>query len=199
MNVKLGAVFASLTFAAITAAAVVAGQQGNDGKKARMGPDRRAATVQFLPDAGGAKPTGGKVGSGLSFAQIKPTLAALLKEHGSAKVTTLGGIEVSVRLYDAQELDSAEALLKQVLLEGPVDIRGPADAAEDDPAGERESITMKQKARKLLSAARREIASGDLEKANRLLNEARTLDSKWGLFDDTPDKVGDALRKARAR
>ena len=124
---------------------------------------------------------------------------AALKEHGSAKVTTLAGIEVSVRLYSERELDSAEALLKQVLTEGPVDIRGPADPITGEKtgsAGWSETTVVKQQARKLLSSARRMIAAGDLKHAAKLVDDARALDVKWGLFDDTPDKVSAALRKA---
>jgi hypothetical protein len=98
-----------------------------NGRKAPMGPHRREATVQFAPANPDMLAHGGKLGAGLTFAQIKPTIIELLKKHGSAKVTTLAGIEVSVRLDDERELDAAEALLKQVLTEGPVDIRGPAD------------------------------------------------------------------------
>jgi RNA polymerase sigma factor (sigma-70 family) len=183
MNARLGAVFASLTFAAITAATVIAAQQGqgHDDRNARMGPDRRTATKPMVPLSGATKPAPRKIGSGMTFAQIKPTLVALLNKHGSATVTTLEGIEVSVRLHNERKIDSAEALLKQVLLEGPVAIRGPADLRPDgeaDVPGWPEANNMKQKARQLLSLARRQIASGDLEEADRLLAKARTLDSK---------------------
>jgi hypothetical protein len=139
------------------------------------------------------------VGSGLIFVQIKPTIIALLKKHGSARVTTLEGIEVSVRLYDERELDLAEPLLKQVLTEGPVDIRGPADplpSGEAGTPGSSKADFTKQKSRRLLQSARRDIGLGNLNRAAELLAEARSLNSKWGLFDDTPDKVSAALRKA---
>ena len=54
-TVKMGAVFVSLTIAAIAVSAVVAAQQGNEGPEVRMGPDRRTATLQFVPATGGTK------------------------------------------------------------------------------------------------------------------------------------------------
>ena len=39
------------------------------------------------------------------------------------------------------------------------------------------------------------IAAGDLKHAGKLVDDARALDVKWGLFDDTPDKVSAALPK----
>jgi hypothetical protein len=198
-RVKLGAAFLSLTSVAITGAAVIAAAQGNADRKPRMSPERRALTKHMI-ESGKTYRGPGKIGSGMSCAELRPTLVALLKEHGSAKVTTLDGVEVSVRLYEEREIDAAEALLKQVLLEGPVDIRGPADPTPDPEATSEwlEQVNnTKQKARKLLSSARREIVAGDLENAAKLLAEASALDSKWGLFDDTPEKVGEALRRAR--
>jgi hypothetical protein len=34
------------------------------------------------------------------------------------------------------------------------------------------------------------------QQAAKLVLEARALNAKWGLFDDTPDKVSAALREA---
>ena len=156
-TVKMGAVFVSLTIVAIAVSAVVAAQQGNDRPEVRMGPDRRAANCNLcLPLV--APRRSGKIPSGLSFDQVRPAIVAALKEHGSAKVTTLAGIEVSVRLYSERELDSAEALLKQVLTEGPVDIRGPADPITREKtgsAGWSETTFVKQQAPEILSSARR--------------------------------------------
>ena len=198
-RVKLCVAFLSLTAVAITGAAVVVAAQENAVRKPQMSPERRPLTKHMI-DFGVSERGPGKVGSGMTFAKLRTSLVALLKEHGSAKVTTLHGVEVSVRLYEEREIDAAEALLKQVLLEGPVDIRGPADPTTDPeatPEWLEQVNNAKLRARKLLSSARREIVAGDLEKAARLVTEASALDIKWGLFDDTPEKAGEALRRAR--
>ena len=191
---KSGAVLFSLTCAAVAATALVQAQQEAGGREARMGPDRRAATAHMAPEIEGQTTAHGDHGSGLSFDQIRPTIERLLKEHGSAKVTTLDGIEVSVRLYDTKGLARSRMLLEQVLLLGSIDIRGPADSIPVDKAG-----NAKQKARQLLSSARHDIISGDLDEAARKLSQARAMNVKWGLFDDTPDKAAADLRRARDR
>ena len=92
---------------------------------------------------------------------------------------------MSVRFYDATELDRSKPLLEQVLRLGSVDIRGPADPVpvdEDGTAARRNAAAdNKQAARQLLSSARRDISSGDFDEAAEKLARARTLDVKWGL------------------
>jgi RNA polymerase sigma factor (sigma-70 family) len=198
-KLKTGVVLLSVICAAATATALVQAQQEGGGRRKRMGPDRRAATARMVPVEGATKPSG-SIPSGLTFDEIRPTLEKLLKEKGSAKVTTLDGIEVSVRLYDMRELSRSRPLLEQVLLCGPVDIRGPADPEPADESGSQEQRKLanaKQAARQLLSSARRDIISGDLDKAAEKIAQARAMDVKWGLFDDTPDKAAAALGKVR--
>ncbi len=202
-NLKSGLILVTLTLAAVTATALVQAQQSAGGRRAQMGPDRRAATAHMLPaPEGEPRPSGPPGGSGFTFDQVKPEIEEVLKKHGSAKLTTLAGIEVSVRFYDKQEVARAKPLLEQVLLLGPFDLRGPADPPstdEDGTPGQGERARAKQRARQLLAGARRDLQSGELAEAARKLAEARALDVKWGLFDDTPDKVAEALLRARGQ
>ncbi|MDR3637008.1 MAG: sigma-70 family RNA polymerase sigma factor [Isosphaeraceae bacterium] len=204
-QLRSGVVLFSLVGAAVMGTALVQAQQEAGGRRARMGPDRRTATTQSAPAIEGRPTTIGRLGSdgsGLSFDQIRPIIEKLLKEHGSAKVTTLDGIEVSVRLYDAKELDGSRPLLEQVLRLGPVDVRGPADPAPADEGGsqaQRKTANARQAARQLLASARRDLGMGLLDEAAEKISRARALDVKWGLFDDTPDKAAAALRSVRVR
>jgi RNA polymerase sigma factor (sigma-70 family) len=201
-KLKSGVALFVLTCVGVTATAFVQAQQEAGRRGARMGPDRRAATSHMATAIEDTRATGlrGDHGSGLSYDQIKRSIEKLLKEHGSARVTTLDGIEVSVRMYDMNDLVQSKPLLEQVLLLGSVDIRGPADPSPDDDGGlpeRRNAANAKQKARKLLSSARRDMVSGNVAEAAKKLAQASSMDVKWGLFDDTPEKLAADLKSAR--
>jgi hypothetical protein len=163
-KLKSGAVAVSVALLGISAAGIVGAQQGHEGRRDRMGADRLAATAHMVLSPDGLESRlRGPIGSGLTFDQIRPAIVANLKEHGSVKITTLAGIEVSVRLYEERELEQAEPLLKQLLALGPIDLRGPADpmmppatAAHATPAilpdSERRMREMEQKVDKILRA-----------------------------------------------
>jgi len=55
----------------------------------------------------------------------------------------------------------------------------------------------KQKGRWLLHESREQLLLGNYDAAQRKADEAEALDVKWGLFDDTPAKVQEAIKKAR--
>jgi len=57
----------------------------------------------------------------------------------------------------------------------------------------------KQKGRFLLQAAREQTRMGNYEAAAKLVSQVRGMNIKWGLFDDTPDKVASALDKAKPK
>lgn len=57
----------------------------------------------------------------------------------------------------------------------------------------------KQKVRWLLKAAREDVRLGDYDAAEAKVAEARSLDVSYTLFDDTPDRVEDAIAKARPK
>jgi hypothetical protein len=63
----------------------------------------------------------------------------------------------------------------------------------------RDTADTKQKGRWLLQLAREQIKKGHLDIAEQAVAEARSLDVQWTLFDETPDRLAEALAKARAK
>jgi type II secretory pathway component GspD/PulD (secretin) len=57
----------------------------------------------------------------------------------------------------------------------------------------------KAQARWLLAAAREQTRAGNYDDAEAKVAQARALNVRWGLFDDTPDKVARDLSRARPR
>ena len=64
----------------------------------------------------------------------------------------------------------------------------PANAAE-----------AKQRGRWLLKEGREKLILGNYDAAQQKSDEARSLDIRWGLFDDTPDKLDQDIARARPR
>jgi hypothetical protein len=87
----------------------------------------------------------------------------------------------------------------------PAPVPGPAAGRETRPAllrgtaAWRDTIDTKQKGRWLLQAARAEIVHGQYDEAERMVEEVKALNVRWGFLDDTPAKVTEALAKARAK
>lgn len=63
----------------------------------------------------------------------------------------------------------------------------------------RDTSDSKQKARWLLQLAREQILKRNFEVAGQAIAEARGMNIKWSLFDETPERVTEALEKARVR
>jgi hypothetical protein len=63
----------------------------------------------------------------------------------------------------------------------------------------RDTADTKQKGRWLLQLAREQIKKGRFDIAEQAVAEARTLDVQWTLYDETPDRLAEALEKARAK
>ena len=61
------------------------------------------------------------------------------------------------------------------------------------------TVDTKQRARWLLHEAREQLHLGNYDVAQRKVDEAEALDVKWGLFDDTPAKVSEEIKKARPK
>ena len=57
----------------------------------------------------------------------------------------------------------------------------------------------KQAARWKLQSAKEQMRMGNYDDAAKLVAEVRQMPVKWGLFDETPDKVGEAIGKARPK
>ena len=71
----------------------------------------------------------------------------------------------------------------------------PAVANQNPPA----SAETRQRGRWLLHEAREQLHLGNYDMAQRKVDEAEALDVKWGLFDDTPAKVTEEIKKAKPK
>ena len=72
-------------------------------------------------------------------------------------------------------------------------------AAVPEEATRVASIDKKSRGRWLLLTARDQLRKGDYAGAEAKVIEARSLNIRWGLFDDTPFKVSEAIAKARPK
>ena len=73
----------------------------------------------------------------------------------------------------------------------------PSVTANDSPADP--NIEPKSKAKWLLLTAREQLSQGNYDAAAAKVAQARVLNVRFGLFDDTPAKVSDAIEKARPK
>ena len=64
---------------------------------------------------------------------------------------------------------------------------------------DRGTTDTKQAARWKLQSAKEQMRMGNYDDAAKLVAEVRQMPVKWGLFDETPDKVGEAIAKARPK
>ncbi|MEO6811077.1 MAG: hypothetical protein ABI353_18360, partial [Isosphaeraceae bacterium] len=110
----------------------------------------------------------------------------------------------------AGRVDDARALARQaesmnvpltVAEDSPARVLADADSAQIGPmARGGVSADNKQTGRWLLKSAREQLRMGNLDEAERNLNEVRTLNVHWGLFElDTPTKLAEAIEKERAK
>jgi type II secretory pathway component GspD/PulD (secretin) len=75
----------------------------------------------------------------------------------------------------------------------------PAAEANRADSAAAASTDLKQRGRWLLHEAREQLHLGNYDAAQRKADEAEALDIKWGLFDDTPAKVIEEIRKTRPK
>ena len=61
------------------------------------------------------------------------------------------------------------------------------------------TVDTKQRGRWLLHEAREQLHLGNYDLAQQKVDEAEALDIKWGLFDDTPAKVTEEIKKSRPK
>ncbi len=73
----------------------------------------------------------------------------------------------------------------------------PGSAAGPDQIGP--SVDSRARARWLLHEAREKLIQGKYDEAQHKADEADALNVKWGLFDDTPARVGEDIKKARPK
>src|SRR5262249_15364378 len=50
-----------------------------------------------------------------------------------------------------------------------------------------------------LQSAREQLRTGNYDEASKLVAQAQAMNVQWGLFDDTPAKVAEAIEKARPK
>ncbi len=131
--------------------------------------------------------------------QLQPdeqaTLDAYLKELVKAKAVLANGGTAPASPAAA----SAAAARPQPTPPGTSQPAAPA-AAPGATAGTRQSppsFDTRQRARWLLHEAREQLLVGNYDAAQQKVADAEALDIKWGLFDDTPAKVGEEIKRAR--
>jgi type II secretory pathway component GspD/PulD (secretin) len=86
-------------------------------------------------------------------------------------------------------------------LSSPAPSAAPAQVAPSQamPVTRGGTADAKQKVRWLLKSAREDVRLGDYDAADAKVAEARSIDVSYTLFDDTPDRVEDAIAKARPK
>lgn len=121
--------------------------------------------------------------------------------------------QAKVDAYIAR-LPQAQPAAAPVLDPGPAPVVQPvdpavttADTTAADPAASAPAVEPivraqpakgdKQAARWLLQQAREMLSQGRFDEAEQKVSEARSMQVRWGLFDDTPDRVTAAIAKAR--
>lgn len=104
------------------------------------------------------------------------------------------------------DLNVTQARTAEPVAARPVIPVNPAAKAERNPdtsvlhgtMATRDTADPKQKARWLLHLTREQIVKENFDAAKETLAQARSFNVKWGLFEDSPDKVEDSLAKAKA-
>jgi hypothetical protein len=99
---------------------------------------------------------------------------------------------------NAATLITAPTINPRVVPKPPVDAAAVPTAMRGSGSW-RDTADTKQKGRWLLQLAREQIKKGRFDIAEQAVAEARTLDVQWTLYDETPDRLAEALEKARAK
>ena len=79
----------------------------------------------------------------------------------------------------------------------PIASPGPVASARRPARPALTPTEAKQKARWLLHEGREQLLRGNYDLAQAKVDEARSLEVTWGLFDDTPDKLQEDIAKVR--
>jgi type II secretory pathway component GspD/PulD (secretin)/tetratricopeptide (TPR) repeat protein len=78
--------------------------------------------------------------------------------------------------------------------------KAPAPVPSTETLGRgRPTADSKQEARWKLQAAREQLRQGNYDAASRIVEEVQGMNIKWGLFDETPAKMAEAIAKARPK
>jgi hypothetical protein len=147
---------------------------------------RRKHSPAPVASAGG---TGGRVAPATDDQVVPAASVTAADTPGRPEVAAMPSLEAR---FNPLPLDAKPGTM------GAGDSR-PAPAPPIPPAGlVRGTADTKQRARWLLQQAREEILRKNFDAAEQILAEAQAMDVKWGLFDESPSRVAEALRKARA-
>jgi type II secretory pathway component GspD/PulD (secretin) len=81
--------------------------------------------------------------------------------------------------------------------DNPARVLSDADRATTGPLGRNATGSLKQQASWLLKSAREQMRLGNYDAAAQMIAQAKAMDVRWTLFDDTPAKVEADLEKIR--
>jgi len=134
--------------------------------------------------------------------QLQPdeqaTLDAYLKELAKAKAEMTAASTAPAANPTAAVQPAAAARPPASVTAGTQ----PYAAVAGNPAGPNQTaatVDTKQRGRWLLHEAWEQLHLGNYDAAQRKAMEADALDIKWGLFEDTPAKVAEEIKKARPK
>jgi hypothetical protein len=133
--------------------------------------------------------------AGRTAAGVVPASVALLTEGVLGTMTTLKlKVAAMAVLTIGLAVGGAGVFARQ---EGPAREAG-NDPKREPPAApnELDGAALRPRARRLLQEARQQIRLGHFDDAATRIKEADDLDVRYGLFDDSPQKAADALRRA---
>jgi type II secretory pathway component GspD/PulD (secretin) len=124
-------------------------------------------------------------------------LDAYLKELASAKAKVRSGAATSPGNAPASTISAGDQpqSTRTAVMTNPV--ADPNRATTSASAANNTEV--RQRGRWLLHEAREQLHLGNYDGAQQKADEAEKLDIKWGLFDDTPAKVTEEIRKARPK
>ena len=75
----------------------------------------------------------------------------------------------------------------------------PSPTAPPAVGQQRPTTDSKQEARWKLQGAREQMRMGNYDEASRIVGDVQKMNIKWGLFDETPAKLAEAIAKARPK
>ena len=134
--------------------------------------------------------------------QLQPdeqaTLDAYLKELAKAKAVVASGSRAAAAPDQTRTQPAiASAGAPPVPAPAAPPAAGPAAPVVSNQLPP--SVDIKQRGRWLLHEAREQLHVGNYDMAQQKVDEADGLDIKWGLFDDTPAKVTEEIKKSRPK
>jgi type II secretory pathway component GspD/PulD (secretin) len=123
-----------------------------------------------------------------------PRDRAVALVSSARQALTTGQVEEARRLaHEAQSLSVPFAADE----DNPARVLADADRAANGPLARASTGSLKQQAGWLLKSAREQMRLGNFDAAAQIIAQAKAMDVRWTLFDDTPAKVEADLQKIR--